>query len=229
MTTTRTATSFDVEHARALAKLSVRGVHRHWIEQRSTPLPDALAALRGLFVLAQAGQLDARSARRIVVGAWARLAPRPTLVVPVQAWRELFAIGGPNIDEDAWRRPESLVLFRGCADETAARSGMSWTLEPAVARCHAEGMTGSSANADARPRVFTTTAPREALLARIDSNGEAEVVVDPALLGEVSEVPRRTWQAEFPRPLVVWISDSEVTVVPDVEHWRSYPLAQRLA
>ncbi|MGY1640052.1 hypothetical protein ACI782_02830 [Geodermatophilus sp. SYSU D00703] len=221
MTTTTTAQSSDVEHARALAKLSARGVHRHWIEQRSTSLPDALAALRGLFVLAEAGRLDARSARRIVVGSWARLAPRPTLVVPVEAWRELFAIGGPSIDEDTWRRPESLVLFRGCADVPAARSGMSWTLEPAVARCHAEGMTGSSASAHSSPRIFTTTAPREALLARIDSNGESEIVVDPALLDEVSEVPREEWKS-WPAPVRVWISADEWTVVPDVAHWRRF-------
>src|SRR3954447_15258739 len=89
MTTPRTATSFDVEHARALAKLST--------------------------------ELDARSAQRLIIGAGARLAPRPTLVVPVEAWRDLFAIGGPSIDKDGWRRRKSLMLSRGCADEKAPR------------------------------------------------------------------------------------------------------------
>jgi hypothetical protein len=52
-------------------------------------------------------------------------------------------------------------------------------------------MTGSSAQRHRSPRIFTTMVPREALLARIDSNGETEKVVDPERLGEVTEVPRR--------------------------------------
>ncbi len=151
--------------------------------------------------------------------------PRPTQALSAEAWRELFTAVGPFIDEDAWKRPDQLVIYRGCADENVARAGWHWTLEPAVARVHAEGMTQTSARKHSRPRIFTTTAPREALLARLDSNGENEVVVDPALLGEVTEVPRSVWQAEFPRPLVVWISDTEVSVVPDVPHWRRYPRA----
>src|SRR4051812_35465344 len=46
------------------------------------------------------------------------------------------------------------------------------------------------------PRIFTTAAPWDALLARISTGGESEVVVDPELLGEVAEVPRRVWRAE---------------------------------
>jgi hypothetical protein len=48
-------------------------------------------------------------------------------------------------------------------------------------------------------------------------------VVDPALLGEVTEVPRRAWRPEFPKPIKMWISETEVSVVPDVEHWSHYP------
>jgi hypothetical protein len=44
-------------------------------------------------------------------------------------------------------------------------------------------MTQTSARKHSHPRIFTTTAPREALLPRLDSNGENEVVVDPTLLG----------------------------------------------
>ncbi len=148
--------------------------------------------------------------------------PRPTQALSAEAWRELFTVAGPFIDEDAWKRPYQLVIYRRCADENAARDGWHWTLEPAVARVHAEGMTQTSAKRHSRPRIFTATAPREALLARIGSNGENEVVVDPALLGEVTEVPREEWRATFPRPLVMWISDTEVSVVPDIAHWRRY-------
>jgi hypothetical protein len=222
---TTTTTDNDVEHARALAALSARGVHRAWIERRSWSLPDPHAALRGLVKLAKAGGLDASSARRIVVGLWVLLGPRPTQALSVDAWRELFAVVGPCIDEDPWQRPDSLVIYRGCADEEAARTGWHWTVEPAVARVHAEGMTQTSARKHSDPRIFTTTAPPEALLARLDSNGENEIVVDPALLGEVTEIPRPVWRAEFPRPLLVWISDTEVSVVPDVTHWRRYPRA----
>jgi hypothetical protein len=48
---------------------------------------------------------------------------------------------------------------------------------------HAEGTTRTNAARQASPRIFTTTASREALLARIDSDGESEIVVDPALRG----------------------------------------------
>ncbi len=95
-----------------------------------------------------------------------------------------------------------------------------------MARVHAEGMTQTSARKHSRPRIFTTTAPREALLARLDSNGENELVVDPALLGEVTEVPSEEWRATFPAPIRVWISEDEWTVVPDVAHWRRYPRAR---
>ncbi len=60
--------------------------------------------------------------------------------------------------------------------------------------------------------------PWEELLACIASNGEAEVVVNPTQLGEVTEVPRRAWRAEFPQPITVWLSETTVTVVPDVAH-----------
>ncbi|NYJ06588.1 hypothetical protein [Petropleomorpha daqingensis] len=209
----------DVEQARWLALLGAREVHRHWQQQRSTPLPDALAALRGLFALAEAGELRRGAARAIVVGAWALLAPRPTQAVPVELWRALFSITGPCIDEEEWTPPESLTLFRGCADEQGARAGMSWTVEPAVARCHAEGRTGSSEGAHTLPRIFTTQAPRAALLARIDTNGEAEIVVDPAQLGEVTEIEPEHWRAEFPEPITVWLDDVQCAVVPNCRPW----------
>jgi hypothetical protein len=50
-------------------------------------------------------------------------------------------------------------------------------------RGHKQRWTQTSAARHAGPRIFATTAPREALLARIDSNGESEIIVDPALRG----------------------------------------------
>jgi hypothetical protein len=42
------------------------------------------------------------------------------------------------------------------------------------------------------------------------------------MLGEVAEVPREQWEAAFPQPIRVWLSQDEWTVVPDVAHWRRY-------
>ena len=50
-------------------------------------------------------------------------------------------------------------------------------------------------------RVDAETAPAEALLARLDSYGESESIVDPELLGEVTEIRRREWRATFPKPV----------------------------
>jgi hypothetical protein len=155
-------TERNIEHARWLAKLGSRGVHQHWQSRSSSRLPDPFAALDGLAALLQAGEHNRETLRRIVLGLWAQLAPHPTPAVPPEAWRILFQLIGPSIDEDEWKRRTSLVLFRGCGDEEAARSGWSWTTEPAVARCHAEGRTGSSVRKHASLRIFTTTAPREA-------------------------------------------------------------------
>jgi hypothetical protein len=73
------------------------------------------------------------------------------------------------------------------------------------------------------PRIFTTTAPAPALLARIDSYGECEIVVDPDKLGDVTEVPRDEWRATFPKPVrgvlpstgqLVWTTPDCVEAAP---------------
>jgi hypothetical protein len=223
---TTTTADIDIEHARWLAQLSARGVHEHWQQRLSSPLPNAFAALRGLRQMLEAGQRNRRTAQRILIGAWALLAPRPTQEVPPDIWCGLLRIFGPSIDGDAWNRPESLVLLRGCVDEEAARSGMSWTIEPAVARCHAENLDHYGGKHYIRPRIFRTVAPREALLASITTNGESEVIVDPGKLGEITEVPMAVWFDQFPERIKVYLPDGMVTYVPDVEPWSSFRRAR---
>jgi hypothetical protein len=196
-----TALEIDLTHAAWLIELGARGVHAEREKQSTASLPDPDAALSGMKALLAAGQLDAPALRRIVTGAWALLDPHPTQAVPAETWRKLWSMAGPCLDEDEWTRPESLVIYRGCADVNAARSGWHWTVDRGVARCHAEGKVGLNTRTHSDPRIFTTTAPAEALLARLDSYGESKIIVDPELLGEVTEVRRSLWRAEFPKPV----------------------------
>jgi hypothetical protein len=216
-----TVLEIDLTHAHWLVELGAREIHAEREKQSDAVLPDPDAALSGMEALLAAGELDARALRRIVAGAWALLDPHPTRRLPPEVWRELWSMAGPTIDEDPWTRPESLVIYRGCADLKAARTGWHWTTEPAIARCHAEGKVGLNTRTHADPRIFTTTAPAEALLARLDSYGESEIIVDPELLGEVTEIRRREWRAEFPKPVrgVLASTGQLVWTTPDRLVW----------
>jgi hypothetical protein len=50
-------------------------------------------------------------------------------------------------------------------------------------------------------------------------------VVDPALLGEITEVHRKVRRATFPKPIKIWLTETSWSVVPDVAHWRRFPRA----
>jgi hypothetical protein len=67
------------------------------------------------------------------------------------------------------------------------------------------------------PRITPTTAPKEALLADVTTTSDAEVIVDPELLGGVTEVPRRAWLAELSRPTEVWLTGLHWAIVSDVD------------
>lgn len=105
-----------------------------------------------------------------------------------EVWRKLWSISGPTIGDESWDVPEWLILYRGARDEYAAR-GWSWTTEPAIASFHAEGLssTNASGKRHSSPRIFRTVAPREALLASFPIGGESEIVVDPDLLGVITQ------------------------------------------
>src|SRR3954454_6852722 len=54
-----------------------------------------------------------------------------------------------------------------------------------------------------------TEAPREVLLASFLSGAETEIIVDPALLGEIVEVPREGWMS-WPEPVKRELSDGRI-------------------
>lgn len=147
---------------------------------------------------------------RLTVGDWAAVAarlwmrcgPSPLLEADASFWRELFGRGGWAVNgrRDVTKVAE-IVLYRGAAPQWSR--GWAWAEQRRVAELHA------SSNGERSPvgRLWKTRAPRAALLASIIHlrSGAHEIVVDPALLGEVVAVEDvsgdpATWVSLGPRP-----------------------------
>jgi hypothetical protein len=85
--------------------------------------------------------------------------------------------GGPHVDD----LPERVRVYRGGGGSTAeVARGMSWTLDPSVARLFADSAGtpfGSSMVPRTGPRsIITAEVGRKAIVFRTDERSEAEIV-----------------------------------------------------
>ena len=86
--------------------------------------------------------------------------------------------------------PERVRVYRGCW--AGNREGWSWTLSETIAQTFANWMP-----VDGQPLLLTGTVNRRDVLAYLDGREEAEIVADPASVGDrrTRRLPRRKLQA----------------------------------
>lgn len=117
-------------------------------------------------------KITAETVTALIGGIWSG-AEYPDRGLGRDTWRWLFKVAGFTIDGQPVPQPtEPMVLWRGSVPER--RTDWSWSTDRSIAVGYAEG------TAARRPvgRLYTVTAPPEALLCANNGRSEAEYVID---------------------------------------------------
>lgn len=127
-------------------------------------------------------KIDRSTLTAVIGNVWSD-AEYPNQNLDTESWRDLFGQAGYTVDGKAVDRPaEPIRLWRGSVPERQA--DWSWSADRTVAERFAAGIRGRKPG-----RLYTVTAPPEALLCANNGRDEAEYVVDTHGL-DIREVTR---------------------------------------